>query len=73
MAVQYGDQEKVLDRGVDVLIATPGRLLDHFQAAGNITLGYGMLFGFCGGAYLLAFIINHLLTPRFEPVKLIEN
>jgi ACS family hexuronate transporter-like MFS transporter len=27
-----------------------GRLLDHFQAAGNITLGYGMLFGFCGGA-----------------------
>ncbi|MFO0292238.1 MAG: DEAD/DEAH box helicase [Rhodospirillales bacterium] len=29
--VQYGDQEKVLDRGVDVLIATPGRLLDHFE------------------------------------------
>ena len=50
-----------------------GRLLDHFQAAGNITLGYGMLFGFCSGAYVLAFIINHLLTPRFESVKLIEN
>jgi superfamily II DNA/RNA helicase len=29
--VQYGDQEKLLDRGVDVLIATPGRLLDHFE------------------------------------------
>jgi superfamily II DNA/RNA helicase len=29
--VQYGDQEKVLDRGVDVLIATPGRLIDHFE------------------------------------------
>src|SRR5512135_1960261 len=28
--VQYSDQEKLLDRGVDVLIATPGRLLDHF-------------------------------------------
>ncbi|MDX2104505.1 MAG: DEAD/DEAH box helicase [Alphaproteobacteria bacterium] len=27
--VSYGDQEKLLDRGVDVLIATPGRLLDH--------------------------------------------
>ena len=25
------DQEKALDRGVDVLIATPGRLLDHFE------------------------------------------
>src|SRR5205814_3390121 len=29
--VSYGDQEKLLDRGVDVLIATPGRLLDHFD------------------------------------------
>ena len=28
--VSFGDQEKKLDRGVDVLIATPGRLLDHF-------------------------------------------
>ncbi len=29
--VSYEDQEKLLDRGVDVLIATPGRLLDHFD------------------------------------------
>ncbi len=29
--VAYGDQDKKLDRGVDVLIATPGRLLDHFE------------------------------------------
>src|SRR3954464_7100278 len=29
--VSYDDQEKLLDRGVDVLIATPGRLLDHFE------------------------------------------
>lgn len=29
--VAFGDQEKALDRGVDVLIATPGRLLDHFE------------------------------------------
>ncbi len=27
----FEDQEKKLDRGVDVLIATPGRLLDHFE------------------------------------------
>src|ERR1700761_5009221 len=26
-----GDQEKLLDRGVDVLIATPGRLMDLFE------------------------------------------
>ena len=29
--VSFGDQELKLDRGVDVLIATPGRLLDHFE------------------------------------------
>ena len=29
--VSYTDQEAKLDRGVDVLIATPGRLLDHFE------------------------------------------
>ncbi|MBL8674952.1 MAG: DEAD/DEAH box helicase, partial [Rhodospirillales bacterium] len=29
--VSFDDQEKALDRGVDVLIATPGRLLDHFE------------------------------------------
>src|SRR5258706_7844400 len=29
--VSYVDQEKLLDRGVDVLVATPGRLLDHFE------------------------------------------
>ena len=28
--VSFAEQEKKIDRGVDVLIATPGRLLDHF-------------------------------------------
>ncbi len=27
----FGPQEAKLDRGVDVLVATPGRLLDHFE------------------------------------------
>ena len=27
----FADQEAALDKGVDVLIATPGRLLDHFE------------------------------------------
>ena len=29
--VSFADQEAALDKGVDVLIATPGRLLDHFE------------------------------------------
>src|SRR5215470_16767919 len=29
--VSFDEQEKLIDRGVDVLIATPGRLLDHVE------------------------------------------
>jgi len=29
--VSFDDQERALEKGVDVLIATPGRLLDHFE------------------------------------------
>jgi len=36
--VGMGDQEKALEKGVDVLIATPGRLLDWFDR-GKVLLG----------------------------------
>jgi len=29
--VSFKEQDRLIDRGVDVLIATPGRLLDHFE------------------------------------------
>ncbi len=35
--VSYGPQVKALHRGLDVLVATPGRLLDHLQE-GNVRL-----------------------------------
>src|SRR6201999_3796949 len=41
--VSFGDQEKKLDRGVDVLIATPGRLLDHFERGKLLMTGVQML------------------------------
>jgi MFS transporter, ACS family, aldohexuronate transporter len=46
-----------------------GRLLDRFTARGAATAGYGLLFGICAGAYVIAFGISHLLTPRFEQVN----
>lgn len=36
--VGMGDQEKLLEKGVDVLIATPGRLLDWYER-GKVLLG----------------------------------
>src|SRR5262249_25841010 len=34
-----------------------GKLLDKFQATGNVTAGYSILFGICGSAYLVAFAL----------------
>lgn len=54
-----------------ILIArVAGLLLQHFEAVGKIQLGYGILFIICGSAYLAAWIIMHLLAPRFDQLKL---
>ncbi|MAW13809.1 MAG: ATP-dependent helicase [SAR116 cluster bacterium] len=37
--VSFNDQVQKLERGVDVLIATPGRLLDHFERGGILLNG----------------------------------
>ena len=42
-----------------------GALLDRLG-----TPGYAVLFGICGSAYLIAFVLNHVLAPRFEPIAL---
>ena len=41
--VNFAAQEKALDRGVDVLIATPGRLLDHFERGKLMLTGIEIL------------------------------
>jgi ACS family hexuronate transporter-like MFS transporter len=42
-----------------------GSLLDRLG-----TQGYTVLFAICGSAYLIAFALNHVLAPRFEPIEL---
>ena len=37
--VSFEEQNKIIDRGADVLIATPGRLLDHVEKGGLILQG----------------------------------
>lgn len=41
--VNFADQDKLLDRGVDVLIATPGRLLDHMERGKLMLTGISIL------------------------------
>jgi ACS family hexuronate transporter-like MFS transporter len=47
-----------------------GKVLDKFKAQGNTTAGYAILFSICGTAYLVAFVLTHLLAPRYEQIKL---
>ena len=41
--VSFNDQDSKLTRGVDVLIATPGRLLDHFERGRLLLTGVELL------------------------------
>jgi ACS family hexuronate transporter-like MFS transporter len=45
-----------------------GLILKHYTALGKIELGYGILFIFCGIAYILAWIIMHFFVPTMKRV-----
>jgi ACS family hexuronate transporter-like MFS transporter len=47
-----------------------GLLLAHFTALGKTELGYGILFIVCGSAYLTAWIVMHVLAPKFKMIEL---
>ncbi len=43
-----------------------GILLDHYKLLGNITTGYNIVFIVCGCTYVMAWMLIHLLVPKFE-------
>jgi MFS transporter, ACS family, hexuronate transporter len=45
-----------------------GIILDHFKLIGSLGTGYNIIFGICAIAYLLAWTIMHLLSPKMEEV-----
>jgi len=56
-----------------ILIAyAAGVLLKHYTELGNAETGYAILFMICGTSYLMAWLIMHLLVPKFQQVQL-EN
>jgi ACS family hexuronate transporter-like MFS transporter len=44
----------------------------HYREIGQIETAYYIMFFICGGAYLIAWAIIHLLVPKMEPIR-IEN
>ena len=53
-----------------VIARVAGLLLQHFTAIGKAELGYGILFIICGSAYLVAWVVMHLFTPKFKMIEL---
>ena len=47
-----------------------GLLFDHYKAAGDIRIGYGIIFMICASAYIVAWGIMHLMVPRFKKIEL---
>jgi len=47
-----------------------GLILDYYKSIGNIDIGYYIMFIFCGLAYILAWIIFTILSPKMEVVKI---
>jgi ACS family hexuronate transporter-like MFS transporter len=54
-----------------ILIArAAGVLLKHFTALGKAEVGYSIMFVICGLAYITAWVIMHLLVPKFRKIVL---
>jgi MFS transporter, ACS family, hexuronate transporter len=47
-----------------------GLLLQHFKDLGKVEVGYGILFVVCGSAYITAWLLMHLLVPKFKKIVL---
>jgi ACS family hexuronate transporter-like MFS transporter len=54
-----------------ILIAyTAGLLLQHYKNLEKVEVGYGIMFVVCGLAYLTAWVMMHLLVPKFKKIVL---
>jgi ACS family hexuronate transporter-like MFS transporter len=52
-----------------IISQTAGLLLQYFTSLGKIELGYGMLFMYCGVAYIIAWVVMHFLVPKMKRVE----
>lgn len=53
-----------------ILIAkSAGLLFDHYKALGKIEVGYFIMFIICSLAYLIAWLVIHILVPRLKRIE----
>ena len=47
-----------------------GELLDSYKADGDLVSGYNLIFMICGLAYVFAFFLFHIMSPKLSRVKI---
>jgi len=55
--------------GIFLSLFVQKNLFVHYRALGEIETAYYIMFFVCGGAYLLAWFIMHLLVPKMKPIE----
>lgn len=56
--------------GILLSWAVQKNMFVHYREIGQIETAYYIMFAICGAAYLLAWLIMHLLVPRMEKISL---
>lgn len=54
--------------GIALSLFVQKRMFVHFRSTGHIETAYYVMFGICDTAYLLGWLIVHILVPKMKPV-----
>lgn len=54
--------------GVLLTLLIQKNMFVYYESIGQIQTGYFIMFLICGGAYLFAWLIMHILVPRMKPI-----
>ncbi len=53
-----------------LLAKAAGELFDYYKSLGSLETGYYIIFTICGSAYLVAWLVMHLLAPKMQRVNI---
>lgn len=56
--------------GILLSVLVQKRMFVYYESIGQIQTGYYIMFFICGAAYLTAWLIMHLLVPKFKQIDL---
>ncbi len=56
--------------GIALSLFVQKQMFVYYRSIGQIETAYYIMFAICGGAYLLSWLIMHILVPRMKPITI---